>query len=118
VGLSAFLAICGAIFCIYKKVEKKVCIYLKVCVPLVQILTTTTTNKVNIMKVTRLEAGEYKVTTDNNTYIVAKLYHSSTDQFTCWEVWDNFRHNDNCWAHGFDTKREAIEAIAEIEGNQ
>ena len=70
------------------------------------------------MKVTRLEAGEYKVTTDNNTYIVAKLYHSSTDQFTCWEVWDNFRHNDNCWAHGFNTKREAIEAIHEVEANQ
>lgn len=67
------------------------------------------------MKVTRIEAGEYKVTTNIGTYIVAKLYHSSTDQFTCWEVWDNFRHNDNCWAHGFDTKREAIEAIQEME---
>jgi hypothetical protein len=69
------------------------------------------------MKITRLEAGEYKVVANSGTYIVAKLYNDNF-QFYGWDIFNNVRSDETAWAWVFDTKREAIEAIAEIEGNQ
>ena len=69
------------------------------------------------MKVTRIEAGEYKVTANSGTYIVAKLYNDNFIPYG-WDIFNNVRSDDTAWAWVFDTKREAIEAIAEIEGNQ
>jgi len=67
------------------------------------------------MKVTRLEAGEYNVTTQKLTYIVRKVMHPMRHTPIGWEILDDhvtFKHN---WFYVFDTKRQAIEAIAEIE---
>jgi len=69
------------------------------------------------MKITRLKACEYKVVANSGTYIVAKLYNDNF-QFYGWDIFNNVRSDETAWAWVFDTKREAIEAIAEIEGNQ
>ena len=67
------------------------------------------------MKVSRIEAGEYKVVCKAGTFIVGQLLDSTTLQPFGWDVWENEKRTENAWAWVFGTKREAIEAIKELE---
>ena len=63
------------------------------------------------MKVTKIESGQYKVVCKAGTFIVAKLYNSMTMQPYGWDIYVGEKRDATSLAWGFDTKREAIEAI-------
>jgi|DEB0MinimDraft_6_1074348.scaffolds.fasta_scaffold106522_2 hypothetical protein len=67
------------------------------------------------MTITKIESGKYNVTTQKLTYIVRKVMHPIRHTPIGWEILDDhvtFKHN---WFHVFDTKKEAIQAIQEVE---
>ena len=74
------------------------------------------------MKVEKVQAGAYKVTTDKGVYMVCGgiNYNPDSPHFRGgnWEVWDaasyTERTNENCWACGAPSKKVALQWISEL----
>ena len=67
------------------------------------------------MKVTKVNAGEYKAETTIGTYYVVKLYSAETCKAYGWDIYTGSIADCNAWAWVLDTKRECIEALQEME---